>query len=63
VRSLLCVIGRHEWQVKHDEVGRARLRFADGRAVITFDITALGQAPALIEVPHRRSLDRVVAFI
>jgi len=42
MRNLLCVIGRHDRQVKHDKEG-SRTRYADGRGVITFEVTTLGR--------------------
>jgi hypothetical protein len=42
MRNLLCVIGRHDRQAKHDKEGGCA-RFADDRGVITFEVTTLGR--------------------
>ena len=57
MKNLLCVIGRHDWKVKHDKEG-GRTRFADDRSVIAFAMTTLdrtaGRTPTPIQVTHRR---------
>ena len=56
MRNLLCVIGRHDWQIKHHKMG-GRTRFADDRGVITFEVMTLGRTghtPEPIQVSHRR---------
>jgi hypothetical protein len=60
MRNLLCVIGRHDWQVKHDKEG-SRTRFADDRGVITFEVTTLGRAGRIDTktVTHRCPLNHL----
>ena len=57
MRNLLCVIGRHEWQIKYDTQG-GRSRCAADPSVITFEMTTLhrtAHTPAAIEAPHLRT--------
>jgi hypothetical protein len=43
MRNLLCVIGRHDWQVKHDKEGQP-YEICGRPRVITFEVATLGRA-------------------